>query len=99
MTIYAPIGGIVIEKHAKEGAYVETGQMIYTVADLSKVWVKLDAYEADLPWIRYGQKVEFIAEAYRARFSTGRLALSTLFLIRRHEQLNSASMPITPVAN
>jgi len=64
LTIYAPIGGIVIEKMAKEGTYIETGQTIYTVADLSKVWVKLDAYEADLPWIRYGQKVEFIAEAY-----------------------------------
>ena len=63
LTIYAPIGGIVIDKHAKEGAYIETGQTIYTVADLSRVWIKLDAYESDLPWIRYGQKVEFTTEA------------------------------------
>jgi Cu(I)/Ag(I) efflux system membrane fusion protein len=64
LTIYSPIGGVVIEKMANEGMYVTTGTHIYTVADLSQVWVKLDAYEADLPWIRYGQQVEFTAEAY-----------------------------------
>ena len=68
MTIYSPIGGVVIEKLAKAGDYVETGKTIYTVADLSRVWVKLDAYEMDLPWIRYGQKVEFTAEAYPGRY-------------------------------
>lgn len=64
LTIYSPIGGVVIEKKAKAGDYVETGGMIYTVADLSKVWVMLDAYESDLSWIRYGQKVEFTVEAW-----------------------------------
>jgi len=64
LTIYAPIGGIVIEKHANAGDYVETGTKIYTIADLSEVWVKLDAYESDLAWLRYGQAVEFTTEAY-----------------------------------
>ena len=64
LTIYSPMGGVVIEKMASEGMYVSTGTHIYTVADLSQVWVKLDAYESDLPWIRYGQPVEFAAEAY-----------------------------------
>lgn len=59
MTIYAPTSGIVIHKNAFEGMYVETGTRIYTIADLSKVWIKLDAYESDLQWIRYGQSVEF----------------------------------------
>jgi Cu(I)/Ag(I) efflux system membrane fusion protein len=64
LTIYAPIGGIVIAKHANAGDYVETGTKIYTIADLSQVWVKLDAYESDMMWVRYGQQVEFAAEAY-----------------------------------
>jgi Cu(I)/Ag(I) efflux system membrane fusion protein len=64
ITIYSPIGGVVIHKNATEGVYVDTGTPIYTVADLSRLWVKLDAYELDLPWIRYGQKVEFATEAY-----------------------------------
>ncbi len=64
LTIYAPIGGIVIARHANAGDYVETGTKIYTIADLSEVWVKLDAYESDMVWVRYGQQVEFAAEAY-----------------------------------
>mgnify|MGYP001561872368 CR=1 FL=1 len=64
ITIYSPIGGIVIHKDATVGTYVTTGMPVYTVADLSRLWVKLDAYESDLLWIRYGQKVEFTTEAY-----------------------------------
>ena len=64
ITIYAPIGGVVIEKHVTEGSYVDTGTKIYTIADLSQVWVKLDAYESDMMWISYGQQVEFTVEAY-----------------------------------
>ncbi len=71
VTIYSPIGGIVIEKSATEGMYVSTGSHIYTVADLSEVWVMLDAYESDLPWIRYGQEVTFTAEAFPGEVFTG----------------------------
>ena len=60
ITIYSPIGGIVIEKLRQEGDRVRTGDRIYTVADLRQLWVKLDAYESDLQWLRYGQKVEFL---------------------------------------
>ena len=64
VTIYTPISGVVIHKNGIEGMYVETGTAIYTIADLSQVWIKLDAYESDLVWIRNGQKVEFETEAY-----------------------------------
>ncbi|NLH43070.1 MAG: efflux RND transporter periplasmic adaptor subunit, partial [Planctomycetes bacterium] len=59
LTIYSPIGGVVIRKMVNEGAYVATGTPVYTVADLSQLWVLLDAYESDLSWIRYGQQVQF----------------------------------------
>lgn len=74
MTIYAPMGGIVIHKNAVEGMYVTTGTRIYTIADLSRVWVKLDAYESDLMWLRYGQEVEFETEAYPGDTFSGRIA-------------------------
>ena len=64
MTIYAPASGIVIHKNAVEGMYVQTGTRIYTIADLSQVWVKMDAYESDLEWVRYGQEVEFTTISY-----------------------------------
>jgi len=74
LTIYAPIGGIVIAKHANAGDYVDTGTKIYTIADLSQLWVKLDAYESDLAWLRYGQAVEFAAEAYPGEVFKGTIS-------------------------
>ena len=74
LTIYSPIGGIVIQKNASEGMYVKTGTRIYTIADLSFVWIKLDAYESDLPWIRYAQTVEFETEAYPGEIFKGKIA-------------------------
>jgi len=74
ITIYAPIGGIVINKHVTEGTYVQTGTKIYTIADLSKLWVQLDAYESDMMWIRYGQEVEFTTEAYPGEVFKGRIS-------------------------
>ncbi len=74
LTIYSPIGGIVIEKLANEGAYVKTGTKIYTIADLSRVWVNLHAYESDLPWLRYGQQVEFTTESFPGEIFKGRIA-------------------------
>ena len=74
ITIYSPMGGIVIHKNATEGMYVDTGAPIYTLADLSHLWVKLDAYESDLSWIRYGQEVEFTTEAYPGEIFKGRIS-------------------------
>ncbi len=74
VTIYAPIGGIVIEKEATEGMYVETGTRIYTIADLSQMWVLLDAYESDMMWLRYGQVAVFEVEAYPGRTFSGAIS-------------------------
>lgn len=64
LTINSPVSGIVVRKDGQEGMYVKTGTRIFTIADLSSVWVRLDAYESDLAWLRYGQHVEFEVEAY-----------------------------------
>lgn len=74
ITIYSPVGGIVIEKLRQEGDRVRTGDRIYTVADLSQLWVQMDAYESDLTWLRYGQAVEFTTEAYPGEVFKGRVA-------------------------
>ncbi len=74
LIIYAPAGGIVVEKHKKKGAYVKTGSTIYTIADLSHVWVQLDAYESDMMWLHYGQPVTVRAEAYPGKSFEGRIA-------------------------
>jgi len=74
ITINAKMSGIVVHKNAEKGMYVQTGAKIYTIADLSKVWVKLDAYESDLAWLHYGQAVEFETEAYPGETFAGRIS-------------------------
>ena len=74
LTIYAPISGVVIHKKAVAGGYLQTGDPIYTIADLSQVWVKLDAYESDLQWVHFGQEVEFETEAYPGEVFKGRIS-------------------------
>ncbi len=74
LTIYAPVSGIVIEKLKQEGERVALGDRIYTIADLNQVWVHLDAYESDLPWIRYGQDVTVTTESYPGEEFHGRIA-------------------------
>jgi len=74
MTIYATATGIVVNREVQEGTYVQTGSRIYSIVDLSEVWIKLDAYEKDLEWLRYGQEVEFQAEAYPGTIFHGRIS-------------------------
>ncbi|MCL6507135.1 MAG: efflux RND transporter periplasmic adaptor subunit [Bryobacteraceae bacterium] len=64
LTIYAPIGGTVIEKSVRSGQYVKEGDMLYRIADLDPIWLYLDIYEYDLAWVRYGQSVTVTLEAY-----------------------------------
>jgi Cu(I)/Ag(I) efflux system membrane fusion protein len=64
LTILAPADGTVIGIDATEGAYVSTGSTIYSIVDLSRVWIELDAYESDLARLGVGQVVDFSVDAY-----------------------------------
>lgn len=80
VNFYSPMDGIVVDKMALEGGYVETGSRIFTIADLSHVWVKLDAYESDLQWIHYGQEVEFTSVSFPGEVFKGRVSFIDPFL-------------------
>ncbi|MEO5937302.1 MAG: efflux RND transporter periplasmic adaptor subunit [Terriglobales bacterium] len=62
VTTYSTVNGVVTEKKATEGQYVQEGEALYSVSDLSSVWVLADVYEADLHSIRIGQAVRIEAE-------------------------------------
>lgn len=74
LRIDSPREGWVTERQAFEGMYVEIGSRLFTVVDLSKVWVILEAYETDLPFLAVGQDVTFEAEAYPGRQVHGPIA-------------------------
>ncbi|MCI0355025.1 MAG: FixH family protein [Acidobacteria bacterium] len=74
ITIYSPASGTVMERKVTEGQYVREGDPLYSVSDLSTVWVKADVYESDLPLVRIGQTVEITSEALPGSRLRGRVS-------------------------
>lgn len=58
MTIDSPIQGTVIKKMALAGMRIEPGDELYTIADLSHLWILGDIYEYELPYIQVGQTAD-----------------------------------------
>ncbi|MCI0738710.1 MAG: efflux RND transporter periplasmic adaptor subunit [Gemmataceae bacterium] len=80
LTIYADIGGTVVEKSVRRGQYVKEGDVLYRIADLDPIWLNLDIYEYDLAWVRVGQKVEVTVEAYAGKIFPGTVTFINPFL-------------------
>lgn len=75
LSITSPISGVLVEKTPVVGKFFDKGEILFTVADLSRVWINVEAYETDLPWLKYGQDVEFTTEACPGIKFNGRIAL------------------------
>jgi Cu(I)/Ag(I) efflux system membrane fusion protein len=73
LTLFSPIKGTVTEKMVVQKAMVKPGEMLYRLANLESVWVYLDIYEYELPWVQYGQMVEIKSEAVPGQSFTGRV--------------------------
>jgi Cu(I)/Ag(I) efflux system membrane fusion protein len=59
LTIYSPVSGIVTERAAYHHGRTVTPEMdLYTIVDLSSVWILGQVYEYELPFIRLGQQVQ-----------------------------------------
>ncbi|HHL39794.1 MAG TPA: efflux RND transporter periplasmic adaptor subunit [Deltaproteobacteria bacterium] len=67
VTIRSPLSGTVIRRLVTEGQYVEEGEPLLEIADLSRVWIYGDVYERELPFIRTGMAVEVTAEGIGGR--------------------------------
>jgi len=72
--IRSPFAGTVLERLVDEGQYVSAGTPLFRIADLSRVWVQIDAYETDLPHLRVGQEVVVQVEGLAGEPLTGRTA-------------------------
>ncbi len=71
MTIYAQFGGTVLEKQVLPGAYIMPGDKMFSLSDLSTVWLYADIYEKDLAGIILGQGVVVTSGAYPGQTFTG----------------------------
>ena len=58
MALYAPFKGIIVERNVPEGGFLQAGQSVYGIADISTVWVMAEVYEYEAPWLQLGQEAE-----------------------------------------
>jgi RND family efflux transporter MFP subunit len=74
LPIYSTVSGIVTERKVTQGQYVNAGEVLFTVTDLSTIWVKADVYQPDLPSVRTGQPVEITSDSLPGTTLHGRVA-------------------------
>jgi cobalt-zinc-cadmium efflux system membrane fusion protein len=70
----APFSGVVTKAQASPGDVVDAGRDVFTVADLSRVWVQAEVYEKDLGRIRVGQSAFITVDTYPNQPFEGKVA-------------------------
>ncbi len=78
--LYSQISGLVTDIYVREGQYVNVGEPLFSIADLSRIWVELEVFENDFPLIRVGQNVTIRSRSYPSETFTGRIKLVYPFL-------------------
>jgi Cu(I)/Ag(I) efflux system membrane fusion protein len=74
LTIFSPVGGTVTERAAyHHGRYVTPDTDLYTIVDLSAVWINGEVFEGELPYVRVGQSVEIDFPFARAGRRSGKI--------------------------
>ncbi|MEN8133566.1 MAG: efflux RND transporter periplasmic adaptor subunit [Pseudomonadota bacterium] len=56
--IHSPVKGIAMKINVREGQYVTPKTELFTLADLSRVWVYAEIYENELPWVQVGDEAQ-----------------------------------------
>jgi len=70
----APGAGVVIEKEISQGEVVEPAKKVFTISDLSTVWVLLNIHEKDLAKLKPGANVRVKTESYAGEVFAGKVA-------------------------
>ena len=73
LTISSPVSGYITQKNALPNMYVQPETMLYTVADLSDVWVLAQVFQSDAGKIKPGDPAEITVDAYPGRVFSGRV--------------------------
>ncbi len=73
LDIHADVAGVVIKRGYSTGDFVGRGDVLFEIADLSRVWVQLDAYESDIPLIKVGDKIEITVASFPGRIFSAKV--------------------------
>jgi HlyD family secretion protein len=72
--LISPVNGFVLVKSAESGEVVQQGRPVFTVADLTDVWVTAYINETDLGKVRLGQQVDVKTDTYPDKIYKGRIS-------------------------
>jgi len=74
LVLRSPISGVVTAKNVVEGARLTPADIPFEITDLSRVWVQVDIYEAELSRVRVGMAAELTGQAVPGRSLKGRVS-------------------------
>ena len=72
-TVTAPFAGIVLQVTTAPAETITPDRELFTVADLSRVWLQADVYQKDIAKIRVGQNAIVTVDTYPGETFTGRI--------------------------
>lgn len=72
--VTTPVGGVVLEKTITQGEMVNSDKTLFTVADLSTLWVVIDIYEKDISRLRRGTGVKVSVTAFPEKTFKGKIS-------------------------
>ncbi len=78
--VLSPISGTVTQRHIAKGDYVNEGDALFKVVDLTHLWVMFEAYESDLPWLNKGDKADFTVQSLPGETFSGKVTFIDPFL-------------------
>jgi len=71
--VVAPVSGYITERLALPNAYVQPDTKLYTIADLSSVWVYANVFQSDVGRLKPGSSATVTVDAYPGRTFRGRI--------------------------
>ena len=100
--IHSPARGVVVNVGAREGQYVTPQTELYMIADLSTIWVYVDIFEDELPWVSAGDQAEMKVSGVPGTIFEGKLtyiypyAESTTRTIKARLEFDNADLLLKP---
>lgn len=73
MTVTSTVSGYITERNALPNMYVEPATRLYTIADLSRVWVTAQVFQNDIGRLKPGDIAQITVDAYPVRTFTGHI--------------------------
>lgn len=71
--ISADVSGYITKKNVNLGDYINRGDALFEIAELSRVWVLFDLYEDDMQWVKTGDEIKYNVKSLPGEIFSGKV--------------------------